>query len=129
MFEKKDKNYLLTIMLVIISFTCMLTGVALAFKPSLFMPILVAIKFKSLHEWTGYLLIILISVHLLLHAEWIQMVTKTIVKNKKKFTAALVVALLSVGLCITISMVSTDKKAPNGKNGNPYAYSSVSYEE
>ena len=112
MYSKTEKNYLINIMLAIIGFSCMLTGVALSLKPAFLMPILMTIKFKSLHEWTGYILIILIGWHILMHSEWIKSVTNNIVKDKKKIIALALTVLVSVGICITISTLSPDMKAP-----------------
>ncbi|MBP2625343.1 MAG: hypothetical protein H6Q68_54 [Firmicutes bacterium] len=119
MYSKVEKNYFINIMLAIIGFACMFTGVALAFKPAFLMTILSTIKFKSLHEWTGYVLIILIGWHILMHSEWIKSVTEKIVNDKKKLVAAVLTILLSVGICITISTLSPEMKAPNGKGGYP----------
>jgi len=119
MYSKVEKNYFINIMLVIIGFTCMFTGVALAFKPGFLMSFLAAIKFKSLHEWTGYVLIVLIGWHILMHSEWIKTVTDKMRNDKKKLVAAIVTVLVSVGICITIATLSPEMKAPNGKSGNP----------
>ena len=119
MYSKVEKNYFTDIMLAIIGFACMLTGVALALKPAFIMPILMAIQFKSLHEWTGYILIILIGWHILKHSEWIKTTTNNIVNDKKKLIAAALTVLVSVGICITISALSPEMKAPDGKSGNP----------
>lgn len=117
MISKTDKNYLINIMLAIIGFACMLTGVALAFKPAFLMPILVTIKFKSLHEWTGYVLIILIGWHILMHSEWINAVTKKNVNDKNKLIAVVLTILISVGICVTISTLSPEMKSRPGKGG------------
>lgn len=117
MISKTDKNYFIDIMLVIIGFACMFTGVALALKPAFLMPILGAIKFKSLHEWTGYVLTVLVGWHILMHSEWISSMTKKIISDKKKLTAVMLTILLSVGICVAISTLSPASKGrPN--NGN-----------
>lgn len=118
MYSKTEKNYFIDIMLAIIGFSCMLTGLALAFRPTFLMPILTAIKFKSLHEWTGYILVILIGWHILMHSEWIKCMTNKIVNDKKKITAVVITILFSVGICITISTLSPEMKSSNGRNGN-----------
>lgn len=115
MYSTVEKKYFINIMLTIVGFVCMFTGVALAFKPAFLM----SMKFKSLHEWTGYVLIILIGWHILMHVEWIKAVTGKIVKDKKKIMAAVLTILVSVGICISISAFSPEMKAPNGMSGKP----------
>lgn len=119
MFSKIEKNYLVNMMLVIIGFACIFTGIGLAFKPGFLMPILIAIKVKSLHEWTGYILTVLLGVHILMHSEWITSMTSKMFSSPKKITATFVTILVALGACIAISTMSTDKKMPKGQNENP----------
>jgi cytochrome c biogenesis protein CcdA len=118
MFSKVEKNYLINIMLVIVGFACIFTGIGLAFKPGFLMPILIAIKIKSLHEWTGYILTVLLGWHILMHSDWIKFMTSNMFSNKKKITATVVTMLIAIVVCISISTMSPDQKMPNDNNGN-----------
>lgn len=119
MFSKVEKNYLINMMLGIVGFACILTGIGLALKPAFLMPILVAIKFKSLHEWTGYILTILVGWHILMHSEWIKTMTRNMFSSKKKMTATVVTIVIALGACISISTMSPAQKVPAGKNAVP----------
>ncbi len=118
MFSKVEKNYLINVMLMIVGFACIFTGIALAFKPAFLMPLLTAIKFKSLHEWTGYIITVLIGWHILMHSDWIMSMTNAMFSNRKKTTATILTAVLAIGACVAISTMSPEQKRPNDKNGN-----------
>ena len=125
MASKVEKNYLINMMLLIIGFACIVTGIGLALKPGFLMPFLVAIKFKSLHEWTGYILTVLLGVHLLMHSEWIKSMTNKMFSSKKKITATVVTILIAVSACIVISAVSPEGKIPNSKGGSSISTKAV----
>lgn len=118
MYSKPEKNYFINIMLAIIGFTCMLTGIGLALKPTFLMPMLRAIQFKNLHEWTGYVLTILVGWHLLMHSTWIKGMTNSIIKDKKKLISTALTILVAFGICVTISTLSPEMKAPDGNRDN-----------
>jgi hypothetical protein len=77
MLSKSQQNYYLDILLLIVGATCALTGVILGTKPHLLMPFFIAIHYKVVHEWIGYLVIVLGAIHLLLHLDWIKFMTKS----------------------------------------------------
>lgn len=114
MFSKTDKNYLIDVSLAIIALVCILTGLGLSLKPAALMPLLTAIKMKSLHEWTGYAMLVLVILHLVMHTQWINAVTKTITEKKNKVIALALTIVLSVGLCAAISILSPEQKKPGG---------------
>ncbi|WP_378954638.1 DUF4405 domain-containing protein [Pelosinus sp. sgz500959] len=115
MFSKVEKNYLINIMLVSISLVCVLTGIGLSIKPAFLMPILISIKFKSLHEWTGYILTILMIWHVVMHSDWIKSMTKNMLSSKKKLIATVLTGLIALGICVSISTMLPDSKMPSGK--------------
>ena len=118
MFSKAEKNYFLNIMLLIIGATCAITGILIDIKPLVLAPILLAIKAKSLHEWSGYLSIILVIVHLIYHFDWIKLMTKSMRTARTKASVALAVALISIFFCVSISFLApTSKKLPGGASG------------
>jgi hypothetical protein len=76
MLSKPKRNYCLDIALLLMGTFCALTGIALAIKPHSLMPFLMSIHIKSLHEWTGYVLTVLVMLHLVFHLDWIKAMTK-----------------------------------------------------
>ena len=110
MITKADKNYFLNITLFIIGIVCMVTGVLLAFKPQLLMPFILAIKAKTLHEWTGYLFILLVMGHLLFHFDWIKALTKNMRGNSKKRLAALSIGAITILVCAVIPLLAVGKR-------------------
>ena len=83
MLSKPEKSYYLNITLLLLGMFCVLTGIALAIKPSSLMPFLMAIHFKTLHEWVSYALTVLVMLHLLFHLDWIKAMTKKRMAAKK----------------------------------------------
>ena len=78
-----DKNYLLNIALGVSSLACIITGFILKFK----IPALMAsVNIKMMHEWTGYLMSVLVVLHLLMHLKWMQALTKIMVSNTLKLS-------------------------------------------
>ena len=71
MISKAEKNYYLNIPLTIIGFACVISGFIIGDKSVSFG----GINLRSLHIWTGYIMTVLIGLHLLMHVKWIGSVT------------------------------------------------------
>lgn len=112
MFSQAEKNYCLDIVLLIIGMVCLLTGLAIAQKPSFLAAFASPSKMKFLHEWSGYLFTALIALHLALHVKWIKHMTNSIQAIKNKSLAALALAILSVFLCISIVVLAPAGRIP-----------------
>ena len=110
MVAKAEKNYFLNISLFIIGTVCMITGVFLAIKPQVLMPLIIAIKAKSLHEWTGYLFILLVMFHLFFHFDWVKALTKNVRGNSKKKFAALSIGAITILVCVLIPLLASGHK-------------------
>lgn len=113
---KAEKNYYIDIALLLIGVVCILTGFALAFKPAFLTTILPVFRMKSLHEWTGYLLTVLIVLHLLLHFDWMKSMTNLIKTTKAKWLIALSIIAISIGLCIAAAVLPSPKTPPGQQN-------------
>lgn len=87
MFTKSDKNYLLNSALIVVMIVCVLTGINFYNR------------LRFAHEITGYLVTILIVVHLALHNQWIKTVTLSIIADKKKRMALALTLLITIGVC------------------------------
>ncbi len=110
MFSTAEKNYLINIILGVAGLACLVTGLLLKFKlPAL----MVYVNLKSLHEWTGYLVATLVVLHLVIHLDWLQVSTKSMVQNKQKFGAAILTLVLSVSLLLGLIALM-----PAGSKGN-----------
>ncbi|WP_407312065.1 hypothetical protein [Desulfosporosinus sp. SB140] len=106
MLTRSDKNYLLNMALVIVTIVCVFTGIY--FDNGL----------RFAHEISGYLMAILILVHLVVHAQWIKTATRSILSNKKKLLALLLTIVISVGICsLLLQNQQTDRQERN-RRGN-----------
>lgn len=103
MFSKAEKNYFLNIMLLIIGAVCAITGILIGIKSPLLASIMLAIKAKQLHEWSGYLFVILVIIHLMYHFDWIKFMTKSIRAVRTNAAVALAVALIAY-LSVSVSL-------------------------
>ena len=110
MLTKPEKNYFINIPLTVISLVCIVTGFLLDFKFNAF-------NAKSLHIWSGYIMTGILTLHFLMHVEWIAKLTKTIFQNKMKVMAALVTLLVSVGICYSIVVFSPQGNAHGTEGG------------
>jgi cytochrome bd-type quinol oxidase subunit 2 len=111
MFSTAEKNYLINIILGVSGLACLVTGLLLKFK----MPaLMVYVNLKSLHEWTGYLVSTLVVLHLVMHLNWLQVLTKSMVQNKQKFVAAILALVFSVSLFLgLIALMPAGSKGTN----------------
>ncbi|WP_088186844.1 hypothetical protein [Desulfosporosinus sp. FKA] len=87
MFTKSDKYYILNSALIVITIVCVFTGIN--FNNRL----------RFAHEIAGYLMTIIIAVHLALHTQWIKTVTLSIIADKKKLMALMLTLLITIGVC------------------------------
>lgn len=110
MVAKAEKNYFLNISLFIIGTICMITGVFLAIKPQVLMPFIIAIKAKTMHEWTGYLFILLTMLHLVFHFDWVKALTKNVRGNSKKKLMALSIGFVTILACGIIPLLASGHK-------------------
>lgn len=128
LFNKAEKNYFINMIAAIIGLACAITGIMLKFRnlpfSSYFSPV-------RLHEITGYLIIAIVVVHLLMHVTWIKNVTKILFNQKKTAIGLAASILLPIGICVAI--VSTSPaggsghfpgggKQFNSQNGNESGY-------
>lgn len=81
MFSKAKKNYCLNVILLVLGIACSITGIVLDVKPDILMPFFKLIHFRELHKWSGYILIVLVMVHLFWHLDWIKFMTKVLRKS------------------------------------------------
>jgi hypothetical protein len=110
MFTKPDKNYLLNMALTIVTVVCIYTGVF--YNDGL----------RFAHEFSGYLMAILVLVHLVWHFQWIKNVTKSIFSDKKKLMALIVTLILSIGVCTLLFLHSSSYRHGRGHFGRPFGY-------
>ena len=103
MFTKTDRNYLADIVLIIASVVCIFTG--LFFNSTL----------RFAHEMSGYLMILLILVHLFLHLPWIETTTKSIFSHKTKSIALLLTIVVSISVCASFFLYKS--AGYQGRNG------------
>lgn len=110
MISKVDKNYFLDIVLGIIGLVCAITGLIIDFKPQEFSAVVGMVK--HLHIWSGYAVIVLVSIHLLWHFSWLEVMTKSIAKVRKKRLAAAFCIAMAIIFCVGVAMNSPVKKPP-----------------
>ena len=111
MFTKSDKNYLLNMALTIVTIVCIFTGVF--YNDGL----------RIAHEFSGYLMAILVLVHLIWHFQWIKNVTKSMISDKKKLIALFVTLILSVGVCALLFLHSSTYHNRREHLGRSFGYS------
>jgi hypothetical protein len=76
MISKARKSYYLNSLLLLLGIVCILAKIVLAVKPQPFMLFFRASSVKTLHEWTSYILTILVTTHLLLHLSRLKVTAK-----------------------------------------------------
>jgi hypothetical protein len=54
------------------------------------------------HEISGYLMVSLILIHLILHIQWIKSVTKSILSDQKKLITLVLTIVISIGVCASL---------------------------
>lgn len=106
MFSKAEKNYLLNIILGTVGLVCILTGILLKLKLPLLTPLLGGLKLKTIHEWMGYIMAALIVLHLLMHMQWIQVITKSVFANRNKASAVLMTIVVSISSFVGVALLS-----------------------
>lgn len=84
MLSKTERNFYLHIALLLLGIVIVLTGIALSLRSSALRPFLRALHIRSLHEWVGYALTVLVIIHLVFHMDWIKATAKKIFTMKKK---------------------------------------------
>lgn len=90
MFTSSDRNYLLNTALVAVGVVCIFTGIF--YDDSL----------RFAHEISGYLMAILILLHLVFHFQWVKGATRSILADKKKLLAFVLTLAVSVGICVVL---------------------------
>lgn len=112
MLTKGERNYYIEVALFVTGFACIITGIMLDLRPG---GISIPMWFRSLHIYIGYVMAVLVVIHLLLHSGWIAAVTRDVFKEKKKALAFLLVVVLSVASCYLAATLFTGH-GPGGGN-------------
>jgi hypothetical protein len=76
MLSKPERNYYLNITLLLLGTVSVLTGIAMSIDLPYFLPFLLAIHIKLLHEYASYSLTVLVILHLIFHLDWFKAMTK-----------------------------------------------------
>ncbi|MCE5286268.1 MAG: hypothetical protein LLG02_10535 [Pelosinus sp.] len=108
MIAKVEKNYFLDILLGIIGFVCIMTGLIIDFRLQAFLGFFGMVK--NLHIWAGYALATLVSLHVLWHFAWLQAMTKSMVKTPWKMWAGVLCAATAIIFCVTVAATSPATK-------------------
>lgn len=111
MLTKSDKNYLLNMALTIVTIVCVSTGIF--YNDSL----------RFAHEFSGYLMAILIVIHLVWHFQWIKGASKSIISDKKKLTALILTIIISIGVCAALVLHNPGNRHGRDNFRRPSRYS------
>jgi hypothetical protein len=108
MFSKPEKNYFLDLALGVVGLICVLTGLGLKFHPLVLETILSGKFMKPLHEWSGYIVVLLVLLHLGMHGQWLQSFTQKIFSNPKKIFLFFMTVIVSAALCWLAARLSPE---------------------
>ncbi len=122
MITKNEGNYFLDIVLFIIGFVSIATGILMHLKPQFILSVVSMSYIKPLHIWMGYTIVAIIMAHLLMHSGWIATVTKNIFKDKKKVLFLAIIIAVSVTACYLAATLAPNPRSPKGayQHGAPY---------
>lgn len=99
---KANLNYFVDALMLVAFAACGLTGIAKLPQPGIELPLTAYGTVSFIHDWTGVAGLILVAVHLALHAPWISAMTKKLFAAKRtRGVPKAAVALLAAALAVT----------------------------
>lgn len=121
MFNKPEKDYLINVVLIIMTVVCIVTGFMLTSGPfSSYFTSGNGIDFRlygetrNLHTWTGYILTGLFVLHLLMHYKWIILLSKKFFASKTKIIGLVTAIAISIGICYAIIDLTPQRRGIGG---------------